>query len=346
MLTAARSSSLAAPRASPHPAAARRSRAPPRPAGALAERAPAAAAAADGGAARRALDVGNVIALEHINLEVPDLEVARLFFGEGLGLTLDPDTTGPERGGLGVVWFNVGRQQLHICQGPDAQGLPAGAAIGLTIPGVEALAERMERVQALLGEVSVSHIAPGALEVRDPWGNAFVIREPPAGAPPHERLGISQLLLPCLPGTARGIASFYEAVLGARAEAGEGRAEVVVGPGQALVFKESKALGPASDEAVAALYSGCHAAVYIADFGGPYSRIESLGLVCNDHPFRDKCHSFGDAARNRQFRFRDIVELEGAGDAAAKGRLLYRFDHEVRCLHHPRFMRPLYNRLA
>jgi hypothetical protein len=27
------------------------------------------------------------------------LEAARLFYGEGLGLTQDPDTTGPERGG-------------------------------------------------------------------------------------------------------------------------------------------------------------------------------------------------------------------------------------------------------
>jgi hypothetical protein len=246
--------------------------------------------------------------------------------------------------GLGVVWFNIGRQQLHICQGPDAQRLPDGGAIGLTMPGVEALAARLERVQSLLGwaggagmqlscralpraaccllrmpprsaaclsrtaprplpravcprllraprasgvaprghrharpannarprprgrpkpptslppknrarprgrEVAVSHIAPGALEVRDPWGNPYIVSEPPADAVPQERLRISQLLLPCHPGTARGIASFYEAVLGARSEAGEGWAEVVVGPGARLVFKESRALGPAGDE--------------------------------------------------------------------------------------------------
>jgi hypothetical protein len=77
--------------------------------------------------------------------------VARLFFSEGLGLTLDPDTTGPQRGGLGVVWYNLGRQQLHICKGPEPQGLPPGGAIGLVVPSVERAAERLEAVQGLLG---------------------------------------------------------------------------------------------------------------------------------------------------------------------------------------------------
>ena len=40
----------------------------------------------------------------------------------------------------------------------------------------------------------------------------------------------------------------------------------------------------------------------------------------------------------------DIVEVGGPDGAPPAGRLLYKFDHEVRCLHHPRFMRPLYNR--
>lgn len=43
---------------------------------------------------------------------MPDLEVARLFYGEGLGLCADQDRTGAQRGGVHVMWYNVGRQQV------------------------------------------------------------------------------------------------------------------------------------------------------------------------------------------------------------------------------------------
>jgi hypothetical protein len=81
-------------------------------------------------------DVGNIVALEHINLNVPDLESARLFYGEGLGLTQDPGTLGSDRGGLGVIWYNIGQQQLHICHGAKAQLLPPGSAIGIVLPDI------------------------------------------------------------------------------------------------------------------------------------------------------------------------------------------------------------------
>lgn len=190
--------------------------------------------------------------------------------------------------------------------------------------------------------------------------------------------GIESILLPCHPGASEGIADFYSRVLGARTRVvtggasggsgGEGgggsggggdgdrvgsspsssaassassaaaapQAEVVVGPGTRLVFKEVAALGRRSDAAVEALDSGWHVALYIADFSGPFSRVEAAGLIDNDHPFRDKCFSVGDALRNRQFRFRSLV---GGG-----GELLYRLSHEVRSMHHPRFMRPLHFR--
>jgi hypothetical protein len=44
--------------------------------------------------------------------QVPDLEPARLFFEEVLGLTPDPSRSGAQRGGNDVLWFNVGRQQV------------------------------------------------------------------------------------------------------------------------------------------------------------------------------------------------------------------------------------------
>lgn len=47
------------------------------------------------------------------SMQVPDLEVARLFYAEGLGLTPDPSMTGSQRGGAHVMWYNVGRQQVR-----------------------------------------------------------------------------------------------------------------------------------------------------------------------------------------------------------------------------------------
>ena len=45
-------------------------------------------------------------------LQVPDKSLAAVFYGEGLGLTADPGSTAAQRGGVGVTWFNIGRQQV------------------------------------------------------------------------------------------------------------------------------------------------------------------------------------------------------------------------------------------
>ncbi len=67
-------------------------------------------------------DVGNILALEHLNLTVPDQATAALFYVSGLGFTRDPYVD------FGVfnfnnMWVNVGDQQFHLPQG-KAQRLP------------------------------------------------------------------------------------------------------------------------------------------------------------------------------------------------------------------------------
>ena len=48
-------------------------------------------------------DLGNVVALEHVNIRVPDQRLATLFYIKGLGLTRDPYLmTGVEN-----MWVNV-----------------------------------------------------------------------------------------------------------------------------------------------------------------------------------------------------------------------------------------------
>jgi hypothetical protein len=39
---------------------------------------------------RTTQDVGNIVALEHVNVTIPDQQLATLFYVVGLGLTRDP----------------------------------------------------------------------------------------------------------------------------------------------------------------------------------------------------------------------------------------------------------------
>jgi hypothetical protein len=51
-------------------------------------------------------DVGSIVLLEHVNVQIPDQAVATLFYVVGLGLTRDPYLTV----GLENMWINVGEQ--------------------------------------------------------------------------------------------------------------------------------------------------------------------------------------------------------------------------------------------
>ena len=59
---------------------------------------------------RRQADVGNIIALEHVNLAVPDQQLATAFYIAGLGFTRDPYMFT----GLENMWVNIGRSQCHL----------------------------------------------------------------------------------------------------------------------------------------------------------------------------------------------------------------------------------------
>lgn len=54
-------------------------------------------------------------------LQVPDLDLARTFYCDGLSFTQDPGTWAKQRGGFGVLWFNLGRHQLHVVKKAPAQ---------------------------------------------------------------------------------------------------------------------------------------------------------------------------------------------------------------------------------
>jgi catechol 2,3-dioxygenase-like lactoylglutathione lyase family enzyme len=253
-------------------------------------------------------DVGNVLALEHVNLRVPDQPLATLFYVTALGFTRDPFIDF----GMRNVWVNVGEQQFH---------LPTGAAqrfrgtIGLHVPDLDGLCRRLEREAGAFAGTSFDwDAAPDGVQVTCPWGNRFHCEAPDAGR--DIPLGIPWLEMHIAPRTATGIARFYRDVLGAPAHADAGIATVSIGRSQQLRFVET--------DAPIAAYDGHHVAVYIANFSGPHRWLAERGLVTEE-------------SGPHQYRFAGLVDPDS-------GAALTELEHEVRSLHHPMLGRRQVNR--
>lgn len=201
-------------------------------------------------------DVGSIVLLEHVNVQIPDQALATLFYVVGLGFTRDPYLNV----GLQNMWVNVGEQQFH---------LPTGAA-----------EERLSETKFSWSQEK-DHVA-----LTCPWGNRFRCYEP------HERFGDMALGVPYVefhakPGAAKGIASFYQKVMAApsivASENGTKTARVAIGRNQWLLFRET-------DEKIPP-YDGHHIAVYVANFSGPYGFLQQRHLIMEDvrnHQFRFK----------------------------------------------------------
>src|ERR1043166_9332151 len=85
-------------------------------------------------------DVGNIIELEHINVQVPDQLLATLFYIVGLGFTRDPYLNV----GLTNMWANAGEQQFHL---PTRKAQVINGHIGVVVPDLSALAACGDRSQ-------------------------------------------------------------------------------------------------------------------------------------------------------------------------------------------------------
>jgi predicted enzyme related to lactoylglutathione lyase len=266
---------------------------------------------------RTAEDLGNVVALEHVNTRVPDQRLATLFYVSGLGLTRDPYLMT----GVDNMWANVGRSQFHL---PTGKPQVVRGVVGLVLPGREALLRRLAAVKAPLEGTQFGFLEhEHYVEAVSPWGNRMRCHEPGQGpAPRFGRMGLGlpyvEFAVPV--GTAPAIARFYREVLGTptRVADHEGTpyATASVGPDQVLAFRESEERQPEFD--------GHHVQVYLADFSGPYRRLLERGLISQE----DDQH---------QYRFIDIVDLE-------TNRPVFAIEHEVRSMRHPLYARPLVNR--
>ena len=71
---------------------------------------------------RSAEDLGNIVGLEHVNLQIEDQGRATLFYISGLGLTRDPFMMTS----IDNMWVNVGRSQFHLIDGHAAASARPG----------------------------------------------------------------------------------------------------------------------------------------------------------------------------------------------------------------------------
>src|SRR5262245_41639403 len=186
---------------------------------------------------RAAQDIGNILGMEHLNVTVPNQEIAQTFYAAGLGFTRDPYMmVGPEN-----MWINVGQQQFHLPT--RSEPMVVRGTIGLVMPNVEALKQRLASVMPRLdGTAFTCQAENGHIDVTCPWGNHFRVHEPGA------QFGVMTLGIPYVEflvpeGTASGIGQFYKEVMHApytlTQDMHQAVTKVKVGPGQCLIFRET-----------------------------------------------------------------------------------------------------------
>ena len=111
---------------------------------------------------RTTQDLGNIVEFGHVNIRVPDQQMATIFFIMGLGLTRDPYLVV----GVDNTWVNVGMCQFHLPVGP-AQVLRG--VTGLVMPDLDGVRRRLAAVAPrLAGTKFTLHDSASTIEVTCP----------------------------------------------------------------------------------------------------------------------------------------------------------------------------------
>jgi hypothetical protein len=263
---------------------------------------------------REAEDLGNIVGLEHVNLQIPDQSLGTAFYIMGLGLTRDPYMNT----GLANMWINVGKSQFHL---PTGEPWVLRGAIGLVTPDRAALLKRLDNVKKpLAGTQFAVKETNDCVAVTCPWGNRFNMHTPDEARFGAVTLGMPYLEFDVPMGTAKGISKFYRKIFDAKTcveGKGEERvARVSVGHNQELRFRQRRAK-PAP-------YDGHHIQVYVQNFSKPYKELMKREVMTEE-------------SNAYQYRFEHIVDVD-------TNETLFEIEHEVRSMTHPLYARPLVNR--
>jgi catechol 2,3-dioxygenase-like lactoylglutathione lyase family enzyme len=216
---------------------------------------------------RTADDIGNLVEIGHVNVNIADQLAATDFYVTALGLTRDPYLFT----GTNNMWVNVGRHQFHLPT--DERGQRLHGVVGIVVPDLDALRKRLARARVPMTE------ADGSVETVSPWGNRIRAHAPnPRFGPVTLALAYVEHLVPV--GAAEPIAAFYREIIGAPASVAGGAAHVRAG-WQELIFRETGAPIPPNE--------GHHIQVYLADFSTPHRKLVERGLITsenNAHEYR------------------------------------------------------------
>ena len=313
------------------------------------------------------LSVPGVLWLEHLNLVVGDEAKAFAFYRDLIGFVAEPGKSFHLN--LGSQQLHL---ESNVLPGGDHPATLLTGTVGLAVPSLEDLRSRCKAAQHALSDSKFGFEDHGdSIALCCPWGNSFICHEavaersaPSGGAAAVPRMeavhcgldasmavrgspGIRYCSFRVRPGTAQRIGLFYEEMLGcsvtytsAGDECARARtATVAVGPSVHFVFLDED-MAPLSDQeerwqaGPAGAGFGLHVCVYISDFKHAYNRMHAKGLVWTNPRFShlDRCDTYAEAVASRQFRFRQIVDVE-------TGAPLLELEHEVRAQRHVQFFK-------
>ena len=303
------------------------------------------------------VDRSTLTLLEHVNLNVPNHKHIIPFYFGLMGFGVDPRKAVNIIDGSKTVWANCGASQFHLPYGEQAQVLPGH--IGLLYDSLEPLRQRLKDESLRECYTSSSEVNDKCLKVEDRYGNVFYCREketPPTslkqpivskqdtqdfgtvaetyGRDESECRGIDYVEINCPKGTADKICLFYDSVLDATTSLvdhdNQKVAMIAFGdidangrPTQSLLFRETPEPIPQ--------YDGHHVAMYVGesaqDFEQAFKNADMAGVVWVNPRFSDKADSLQGAKKWKQFRFKDIVDME-------TGEVIMELEHEMRSIEH------------
>jgi hypothetical protein len=298
------------------------------------------------------LDLSGITWMEHINLVVGSKSLAEHFYVDFLGCTKDASSS---------FHVNLGQQQFHLAEIPGEPAQIIAGSIGLTLPSLDTLRERIPAAQQVLHGTQFEIVqddveSNGCLTLTCPWGNTMHLYsmendslEPTVdskqkmtkihaegGAYGAHRMavrggpGIRFVELACPTGKAGVIAQFYKEMLHCTIFEKEGAAVISVGPGVHLAFVENEKV---SKDDVKKM-EGVHICFYANNFKALYHRLHEMGNIWTNPRFvhLDSCDTWEEAAASRTLRFKDIRDL------ATEEKLL-ELEHETRPLRHGQYLK-------
>ena len=259
-------------------------------------------------------EIGAVTHFEHVNYRVPDHGPAMLFFCEGLGFTRDP----MRMVGTRNMWINAGRQQFHM---PRGEAIPFPGEVGVSVKDIKRVHRNMKRIACELKgtEFSIKEVGK-TLTCTSPWGHVLRVHQAGqlSGRMPQ---AISYVNFWVPVGTAKTIADFYEKMVYAPTEVAKrgkhAMAVVTVGANQHFHFIERPDYESVDHPN--------HVAIYVTRYQEMYQQFKAKKMLMRPDV-------------EEQFRFEKIFNPRS-------GKIVFSFEHEVRSLYHPDYLKPLTNRV-